>query len=99
MFGVWVGWNERDKATLKAMQQVYRSHADWFVSEDWTLLAATAAPQLVASKWVHNGIPLWTIVNRGGDYDGPWIEGEGLVDLISGGPAGGHLPAGGIAAA
>jgi formylglycine-generating enzyme required for sulfatase activity len=98
VFGVWVGWSERDKATLRAMQQVYRSHAPWFVTEDWMPLAETAAPQLVASKWVHNGIPLWTVVNRGDDYDGPWIEGEGLTDAIGGGAAGGFLPAGGVAA-
>ena len=98
VFGVWVGWNVRDKATLKAISGVYRSHANWFVSEDWTPLADTAAPQLVASKWVHDGVPLWTIVNRGGDYDGVWVEGEGLVDLVSGGPAVGVLKAGAIAA-
>jgi hypothetical protein len=98
VFGVWVGWSERDKSTLQAMQRVYRTHADWFVSDEWTPLAETAAPQLVASKWVKDGVPFWTIVNRGGDYDGPWIEGSGLIDLISGGPAAGFLPAGGIAA-
>jgi hypothetical protein len=98
VFGVWVGWCERDRATLRAMSAVYRSHADWFTSEDWEPLAETAAPQLVASKWVHEGVPLWTIVNRGGDYDGEWIAGEGLIDLVSGGPAAGVLRAGGIAA-
>ncbi|MBL8598044.1 MAG: SUMF1/EgtB/PvdO family nonheme iron enzyme [Devosia sp.] len=98
VFGVWVGWSPRDKATLRAMSAVYRSHAPWFTSEDWTPLAQTAAPQLVASKWVHDGVPLWTLVNRGGDYDGSWIEGEGLVDLVSGGPASGVLRGGAIAA-
>ncbi len=98
VFGVWVGWNARDKATLRAMQTVYRSHADWFVSEDWEPLAATSAPQLVASKWVHEGVPLWTLANRGGDYDGPWIAGEGLVDVSNGRPAGGFIAAGGIVA-
>ena len=98
VFGVWVGWTARDRETLRAMSKVYRSYAEWFVSEDWTPLAETAASQLVASKWVHNGLPLWTLVNRGGDYDGPWIAGEGLVDAITGGPASGFLPSGGIAA-
>jgi sulfatase modifying factor 1 len=98
VFGVWVGWSAWDRETLRAMQAVYRSHAEWFVSEEWEPLAETAAPQLVASKWVHEGVPLWTVVNRGGDYEGEWIAGEGLVDLISGGPASGFLPAGAIAA-
>ena len=98
VFGVWVGWSARDRETLRAMSKVYRSHADWFVSEDWTPLADTASPQLVASKWVHDGVPLWTLVNRGGDHDGPWITGEGLVDLTTGGPASGFLRSGAIAA-
>ncbi len=98
VFGIWVGWSARDRETLKAMSSVCRSHAAWFASEEWEPLADTAAPQLVASKWVQDGVPLWTLVNRGGDYDGPWIEGEGLVDLITGKPAHGFLPAGGIAA-
>ncbi len=98
VFGVWVGWTARDRETLKAMSAVYRSHAEWFVSDDWTPLAETLAPQLVASKWVHEGVSLWTLVNRGGDYDGPWIAGEGLVDVITGGPAGGFLRAGAVAA-
>jgi hypothetical protein len=80
------------------MSAVYRSHAEWFVSEEWEPLAETAAPQLVASQWMRDGVPLWTLVNRGGDYDGPWLAGEGLVDLITGGPASGVLRAGGIAA-
>ena len=101
VFGVWVGWCERDRETLRAMRRVYRSHADWFTSEDWTPLAETAAPQLVASKWVHEGTPLWTIVNRGGDYDGPWMADNAdlCVDLVTGGPAFGLLPSGAVAAA
>jgi hypothetical protein len=98
VFGVWVGWNERDRKTLRAMSAVYRSHVEWFVSEEWEPLAETLAPQLVASRWVHEGVPLWTVVNRGGDYVGPWIGGEGVVDLVTGGPAGGLLRAGAIAA-
>lgn len=98
VFGVWVGWCERDRETLKAMQAVYRSHAEWFISEEWEPLADTLAPQLIASKWVHEGVPLWTLVNRGGDYEGDWIAGEGLVDIISGGPASGRIRSGGIAA-
>jgi sulfatase modifying factor 1 len=97
VFGVWVGWNERDREMLRAMRRIYQSHADWFVSEDWMPLAETAAPQLIASKWMHEGEPLWTIVNRGGDYEGPWLR-DGGVDLVSGQPAAGLLPSGAIAA-
>jgi formylglycine-generating enzyme len=99
VFGVWVGWSERDRETLRAMRSVYQSHAPWFASDDWTPLADTASPQLVASRWVHDGKPLWTIVNRGTDYDGPWLLEEGdWLDLVTGQPAHGPLPSGAVAA-
>lgn len=91
VFGVWVGWTERDRETLRAMRRVYRSHADWFVTEDWTPLAdhAADAPAIFASRWEHNREPLWSIVNRGADHDGNWLVVDGaahddFVDLVSG---------------
>ena len=113
VFGVWVGWSDRDRALLRAMRRVHRSHPDWLRAEDWTPLADHAGGQVYASRWVHQGQPLWTVVNRGGDVDGPWLVTErapGFVDLLTGEAlavtaveggkvaVGGPLAAGGIAA-
>jgi len=75
VFGVWVGWNERDRATLRAMRTVQRSHAPWLQSESWTPLAdhPGGGAQVYASRWEHDDVPLWTVVNRGEATDGPWI--------------------------
>jgi formylglycine-generating enzyme len=75
VFGVWVGWSERDRALLRAMRRVQRSHAPWLRSEAWTPLADHPGDGIpvYASRWDHGGIPLWTVANRGGPYDGPWL--------------------------
>ena len=113
VFGVWVGWNEHDRAVLRAMRRVQRSHAAWFRAEDWEPLADSAVVH--ASRWLHDGEPLWTVVNDGADLDGPWLHvdsafGGRFVDLVTGAvlsaaetpdgriAVGGALPAGGIAA-
>jgi len=114
VFGVWVGWNARDRALLRAMLPVQRRFADWFADGTWTPLAdhpGGAAP-VYASRWDYRDTPLWTVVNRSETpYDGPWLAlgaewGQRLIDLVSGaeltvepdGRAGGALPPGGIAA-
>ncbi len=114
VFGVWVGWSERDRNVLKAMRRVQKRYPEWLRSEDWTPLAS-AAHGVYSSRWVHNGQPLWTVVNRGDTYDGPWLiteelEGYHWFDPASGIPLtvtpiggglieiGGLLPPGGIAA-
>ncbi|MEV0716046.1 SUMF1/EgtB/PvdO family nonheme iron enzyme [Asanoa sp. NPDC050611] len=114
VFGVWVGWNARDRAVLRAMRRVQASHAAWLRSEDWEPLADhPGTGQVYASRWTHDDAPLWTVVNRGGDHDGPWLVTSRpgrYVDLVTGAPltvtalddgrfaVGGPLPAGAIAA-
>jgi formylglycine-generating enzyme len=104
VFGVWVGWSARDRSVLRAMLPIQRRYVDWFTRGEWTPLAdhpGSGAP-VHASRWELNGRPLWTVVNRGGDYTGPLLApGTGpLVDLVSGAivDGTGALPAGGIAA-
>jgi len=112
VFGVWVGWSERDRHILKAMRRVQKGFADWLRSEDWTPLAG----QIPASRWVHDGRPLWTVANPGeDDHDGSWLITEEIPGAQWSDPAagteltvkplgaglieiGGFLPAGGIAA-
>jgi formylglycine-generating enzyme required for sulfatase activity len=91
VFGVWVGWNERDRSVLRGMRRVQASHADWLRSEQWTPLAdhPGGSVPVYASRWMHNGTPLWTVVNRGPAYDGPWLvvsdwPDRRWVDLVTG---------------
>ena len=52
VFGAWVGWNERDKALLRAMRPVQREYADLLATGEWTPLAAASPDaRVVASRW------------------------------------------------
>ncbi|MCA4132607.1 SUMF1/EgtB/PvdO family nonheme iron enzyme [Arthrobacter sp. M4] len=68
VFGVWVGWNERDKATLRRMLRVQRQFSDLLIHGDWSPLEGATAAAIEAgiyvSRWSHAGATLWTIVNR-----------------------------------
>ncbi|MFI9554162.1 SUMF1/EgtB/PvdO family nonheme iron enzyme [Nonomuraea endophytica] len=92
VFGVWVGWNARDRAVLRGMRRVHLAHAAWFGSPDWTPLADHVPGTTVyGSRWVHQGVPLWTVVNRGAACDGPWLHtddrpGHRWIDLATGMP-------------
>ncbi len=70
VFGAWVGWNERDKALLRAMLPVQREHAELLTTGEWTPLAAHGSgvpPQVVASRWSDGRATLWAVANRGGE--------------------------------
>jgi formylglycine-generating enzyme len=87
VFGAWVGWNERDKALLRAMRPVQREYADLLATGGWTPLAAASPDtRVVASRWSDGETTLWTVANRGGDYTGP----VGELDV--------EIPAKGVAA-
>ena len=72
VFGAWVGWNERDKALLRAMRPVQREYAGLLATGEWTPLAA-ASPDthVVASRWTDGETTLWALANRGEAYAGP----------------------------
>ncbi|WP_116952240.1 SUMF1/EgtB/PvdO family nonheme iron enzyme [Jiangella endophytica] len=76
VFGVWVGWSARDRSLLRSMRRVQREYRDWLQGEDWTPLAdhpGDGAP-VYASRWVHDGVALWTVVNRSdAEWSGPWL--------------------------
>jgi hypothetical protein len=90
VFGVWVGWNDRDRAVLRGMRRVQREYADWLRAEDWTPLADhVPGTEVYASRWVHDDVPLWTVVNRGEAYEGAWLvtgerPGHRFYDLVGG---------------
>lgn len=75
VFGVWVGWSERDRSVLRAMRRVQRDYPQWLCAEDWTPLAdhPGGGTDVYASRWEHAGTALWTVANRGGGHDGPWL--------------------------
>jgi hypothetical protein len=86
VFGAWVGWNERDKALLRAMLPVQRRHAELLATGEWTPLAAASPDtRVVASRWRGSGTTLWALANRGEAYAGP--VGELEVELPAGGIA------------
>lgn len=90
VFGTWVGWNERDRAILRALLPIQRRYAGLFAGEGWTPLVPTRQPEVYASLWEANGVRLWTLVNRAKEeVKGELIEaiipaGEMVYDLIAG---------------
>lgn len=93
VFGSWVGWNPRDRATLRAMLGIQRRYAAVFSEEDWTPLVPTELPGVFASRWAAGGLQLWTLVNRttspvaGGLIALESASVEPVYDLIQGRPA------------
>lgn len=82
VFGTWVGWNARDRALWRRMRRVQRAHDAWLRRGAWTPLAdhPGGGARVYASRWDHDGATLWTIVNRGGAIDGPWLRTEARPD-------------------
>lgn len=81
VFGVWVGWNARDRALLRAMRRVQRRFTEWFTDGRWTPLAdhPGAGAPVYASRWDLRDTTLWTVVNRGDEaYQGRWIVTDAL---------------------
>jgi sulfatase modifying factor 1 len=65
VFGVWVGWNERDKGLLRTVLDVQRRNARLLTEGAWTPLAATSAGvEIVGSRWTLGDTTLWALVNR-----------------------------------
>jgi hypothetical protein len=76
VFGSWVGWSERDRATLRGMLAVQRRHAELLTHGAWMPLAALSdGLRIVGSLWRRAGEELWALANRSEE---PF---EGEVDL------------------
>lgn len=92
VFGVWVGWNERDRALLRTMVDVQRRRAHLLARGEWTPLAARSDDlRVVGSRWRGSGGELWALANRSA------AAFEGVVDL-DGAAVRFAIPAWGIAA-
>jgi sulfatase modifying factor 1 len=80
VFGSWVGWNERDKALLRAMVSIQREYVELLATGEWTPLAAASPDaRVVASRWTDGETTLWALANRGEAYAG--AVGELKVEL------------------
>lgn len=64
VFGSWNGWNPRDRWLLRQMLPVQRRYAEHFAFGGWCPLVETKALGVYATLWTHNGLCLWTLVNR-----------------------------------
>ena len=93
VFGVWVGWSDRDKGTLRRMLRLQRAFADILVDGEWTPLVDADPRALTAGVYVSrfrtDDLTLWTVINRGeADYRGPVLDthatGDRLFDLGTG---------------
>ncbi len=74
VFGSWVGWSARDRATLSAMLGVQRRFARHLSHGGWTPLADTDgadAPSIFSSRFELEGSRLWTIFGRAQHALGP----------------------------
>lgn len=90
VFGSWNGWNDRDKAILRAFYPIRRRYADLFYRGKWTPLVDCTLEGVYASRWRYERTTLWTFVNRSrGDAEGTVlpVASDGamrLFDLIQG---------------
>jgi sulfatase-modifying factor enzyme 1 len=64
VFGSWVGWNDRDRSTLRSMLPVQRRFGRHLREGRWTPLAEGPAAPVFASRYDLDGSALWTLVNR-----------------------------------
>lgn len=94
VFGVWVGWNDRDKATLRRMLRMQRALTETLIEGEWAPLIDAVPEALAAGVYVSRfrtaTTTLWTVVNRGDtDYRGVVLDGaaetrDALFDLGNG---------------
>lgn len=99
VFGAWVGWNDRDAATLRRMLPVQRGFQRWLVDGEWTPLAVHDSG-VVGSTFELDGVTVLLLANTGHD-DAVYVpSGTGWSPLHAGDTADAiTVPAGGIAAA
>jgi hypothetical protein len=72
VFGSWVGWNGRDRTTLRGMVAVQRRYSELLTHGDWVPLAARSDDlRVVGSVWRGSAGELWALANRSEEaFDG-----------------------------
>ncbi|MDX2974092.1 SUMF1/EgtB/PvdO family nonheme iron enzyme [Kribbella solani] len=96
VFSAWVGWNARDRATLRRMVTAQRAFAEVLINGDWIQLTPEIPEKarehgVYASRFDLADITFWTLVNRADeDFDGIVLRSEDQVgdwyDVTSGVP-------------
>ncbi|GHD44721.1 hypothetical protein D9V29_02925 [Mycetocola manganoxydans] len=99
VFGAWVGWNDRDAATLRRMLPVQRQFHRWLVEGAWTPLAVHEGG-VVGSAFELDGVTVLLLANTAND-DAVYVpSGARWSPLHAGDTADAiTVPAGGIAGA
>ncbi len=64
VFGSWVGWNPRDRSTLRRMLPVQRRFHQLLTQGHWTPLAGDAPGPVFASRLDADGTMIWLLANR-----------------------------------
>jgi hypothetical protein len=64
VFGIWRGWNQRDRSLLRSILPVQKRYTRLFSGEGWTPGVATLQDGVSANLWESDGIRLWTLINE-----------------------------------
>ncbi|MEU8222502.1 SUMF1/EgtB/PvdO family nonheme iron enzyme [Kribbella sp. NPDC048915] len=96
VFSAWVGWNARDRATLRRMVAAQRAFAPVLINGDWIQLTPEIPEKardhgVYGSRFDLADITFWTLINRHDeDFDGIVLRSEDQVgdwyDVTSGVP-------------
>lgn len=95
VFGVWAGWNARDRANLAALLRVRPALRRLLLEGEWTPLADIAPEAWAAGVYAHRyrlgGVTFWPVVNRQEHaVDGPVLRdvpvGGTWLELVHGTP-------------
>lgn len=96
VFGAWVGWNARDRATLRRMVAAQRAFSPVLINGDWIPLTPEIPDKarehgVFGSRFELADVTFWTLINRDDeDFDGIVLKSEDQVgdwyDVTSGVP-------------
>ncbi|TWD73038.1 sulfatase-modifying factor enzyme 1 [Kribbella amoyensis] len=96
VFSAWVGWNARDRATLRRMVAAQRAFSDVLIKGDWIPLTPEIPDKarehgVYGSRFELADITFWTLINRDDeDFEGIVLRSEDQVgdwyDVTSGVP-------------
>jgi len=96
VFSAWVGWNARDRATLRRMVAAQRAFSPVLINGDWIPLTPEIPDKarthgVFASRFELADVTFWTLINRHDeDFEGVVLRSEDQVgdwyDVTSGVP-------------